>query len=386
MSIFKKKIVKKYPTGAIKNPLDLRRVKLTQVQTPVKIPKKYITDISMFPVLNQRNIGACVGHAHALVHAYHEFKETCNIKGFSPRYLYALSKKVDGVSGEGTYPEVTAKIQKDKGCSLDTLVPNNTNLSHEDYISISETEDIKNEAYQYRNKGYAEVANDKEALKQAIYQNGLVAITISVGGYNTRLKKGSLGLHRVVAYGYNGNKFYFRNSWDYSWGNKGNGWFYWKDQELSDIMVFTDIPNEIIEGNKDLPTLRINRYPSDTKQTLGEFIASYNKVAFAGKTLELVWKNNSRYVSCIPTGKYVCKWEWSKKYNSYIFRVYDVKGRSGILGHPGNYFYDIEGCILCGENHLDINRDGELDVTNTRVTLSKLYSFFGGHDFTLIIK
>lgn len=376
----------KFTTGAIKNPLDLRRVQLAQFQDTVKIPKKFITDISMIPVLNQKNLGACVGHAHAGIHIYHEYKENKVVKAMSPRYLYALSKKVDGLLQEGTYPEITAKIQKDKGCALEDTVINDTTLSHADYINIVEVEDIITEAYQYRNKGYAEVANNKEALKQAIYQNGVVAITISVGNYGTRIRKGTLGLHRVFAYGYDGDKFYFRNSWGINWGLNGNGYFNWTDQELSDMMVFTDIPNEVLEMNKELPTLRITRQSSGPKETLGDFIASNGGSILNGKTLEKPWKNNTKNISCIPVGKYVCKWEYSLKYKCNIFRVYDVNGRVGILGHPGNYFYDIAGCILCGENHIDINKDMILDVTNTRVTLSKLYSLFGGKDFTLIIK
>ena len=376
-----------YKTGAIKNPLDLRRVKLSQFQTNfASIPKKSITDISMIPVLNQKQLGACVGHAHAIIHAYHEYKETGNIKLFSPRYLYALSKKIDGLSGEGTYPEITAKIQKEKGCATELKIPNNTDLSHLDYINITETDDVIADAYPYRNKGYAEPTYTKEGLKQAIYQNGLVAITISVGNYGTRIRKGSLGLHRVVAYGYDGDKFYFRNSWGNNWGLNGDGYFYWNDQELSDLMVFTDIPDEILKLNKELPTLRITRQTSGFKETLGDFIASNGGSILNGKTLERPWKNNTKNISCIPTGKYVCKWEYSLKYKCNVFRVYDVSGRVGILGHPGNYYYDVEGCILCGETHADINKDSILDVTNTRVTLSKIYTLFGGKDFTLIIK
>jgi len=382
----KEKIDKKYLTGAIKNPLDLRRVKLTQVQTPVKIPNKYISDISMLPVLNQKNLGACVGHAHVLIHIWHNYIETGKIEKLSARFLYAFSKLIDGILGQGTYPEITSKISNTKGCATEKTVLNNTDLSHEDYINIIETEGIIADAYPYRNKGYAEVLNDKKSLKQAIFQNGLVAITISVGGYKTRIKKGKEGLHRVVAYGYSGNKFYFRNSWGEDWGDHGNGYFYWSDQELSDMMVFTDIPNEILEQNKALPTLRITRLSSDSKQTLGEFLATYNNNSFNGKTLELLWDNNKPNVSCITPGKYICKWEYSTKFKNWVFRVYDVTGRMGILGHPGNFWFDILGCILLGDNHIDINNDGEKDVTNTKVTLTKLHSFYEGKDFTLIIK
>lgn len=386
-SIFQKKYTKTYPTGAKLNPLDLRRVKLFQVQGSVDIPKKYMTDISMFPVMNQKLLGACVGHAHALIHAYHEYKETGDVKAFSPRYLYALSKKLDGLSGEGTYPEITAKIQKEKGCATEKTVPNDTDLIHLNYIDLKETDEITADAYPYRNSGYAEPANTKEGLKQAIYQNGLVAVTISVGSYKTRIKKGKLGLHRVVVYGYDGSKFYFRNSWGDDWGNDGNGYFYWSDQELADLMVFTDIPDEILQYNKSLPTVRITRRASGSKETTGDVVASNNGISLSFYSLELPWLNNLVNKSSIPAGTYVCKWEWTKKYGGmYIARVYDVVGRTGILVHPFNYYYEIEGCIGWGKSLADINKDGVVDITDTRNTIKSVYSLFGGKNFTLIIK
>lgn len=239
-----------YKLGAIKNPKDLRDIQLAQVQAPVSIPSKYSTDISFIPVLNQKSLGACVGHAHAIVHIYNEYKENGKIPKLSPRYLYALSKKLDGLATEGTYPRVTASIESNKGCATEDMVVNNTDLSHADYINVVETEAITKDARPYRTKGYAEIANDKESLKQAIFQNGIVVVSISVGNFNNPIKKGNIGLHRVAIYGYNRDKFFFRNSWG-NWGDNGNGYFNWKDQELSDLLAFVDLPNEIIMDTKN---------------------------------------------------------------------------------------------------------------------------------------
>lgn len=238
-----------YSLGAIKNPKDLRDIKLTQVQQPVSIPTSYKTDISFIPVLNQKMLGACVGHAHAIIHIYNEYKENRVVKNLSPRYIYALAKKLDGLSQEGTYPRIACKVQQN-GCATENTVPNNTDLSHADYIKILETPEIKSDALPYRIKGYVDVTNSKELLKQAIYQNGVVAITISVGNFNNPIKKGDFGLHRVVVYGYDGDRFFFRNSWGNTWGDNGNGYFDWNDQQLQDLMVFTDVPNALIEEAK----------------------------------------------------------------------------------------------------------------------------------------
>jgi len=119
--------------------------------------------------------------------------------------------------------------------------------------------------------------------------------------------------------------------------------------------------------------LAINRQPSSKKQTLGEFrlIDDNCKVLFTGKTLELPWLNNQTQKSCIPTGTYQVVPRFSPKFKNH-FHVLDVPGRSYILIHPGNYFTQILGCILVGENHTDINKDGYKDVTNSKTTLAKL--------------
>ena len=241
----------KFTLGALKNEKDLRDIQLTQVQTPVAIPSKYITDISWIPVFNQLANGSCVGHAHSLAHIYNEFRENNKIVKLSPRYLYALSKKIDGAPNQqGTYPRVTAKVMTDNGCPNEGFCLNNNSLSHEDYINVVENPGMTTDAKNYKVKGYAFVANDKNAVKQAIYQNGLVYVTISVGNFDNPIKPGINGLHRVAIYGYDGDRFFYRNSWGKEWGDNGNGYFDWGQQELSDIMSFVDMPNEIKEEAK----------------------------------------------------------------------------------------------------------------------------------------
>jgi hypothetical protein len=237
-----------YTLGAIKNPKDLRDIQLAQVQQPVSVPFSFKTDISMIPVMSQLNNGSCVGHAHALIHIYNELKENHTVSKLSPRYLYALSKKIDGYEGQGTYPRITAKIQVDKGCASETYIPCMDTLSHAEYVDITEEAGI--DAKQYKMKGYAFIPSDKEALKQAIIQNGLVAVTISVGNYDNPIKKGDVGFHRVVVFGYEGDKFFFRNSWGNEWGIQGDGYFDWNNQQVTDCMVFVDLPNEVKEEAK----------------------------------------------------------------------------------------------------------------------------------------
>lgn len=72
-------------------------------------------------------------------------------------------------------------------------------------------------------------------------------------------------------------------------------------------------------------------------------------------TGELPWRQNKSNVSCIPAGIYTVCLRISPKYGT-VYEVRDVKGRSYILFHQGNYSGDllmgfrtnVQGCILLG--------------------------------------
>jgi hypothetical protein len=129
----------------------------------------------------------------------------------------------------------------------------------------------------------------------------------------------------------------------------------------------------------------IIREPSSLKQTLGELTLYKNEQKiFSCKTLELPWKNNTKQESCIPTGKYNVIPRESAKYKKH-YHVQDVTGRSWILIHPGNYYHQLLGCILVGNAHVDIDKDGYKDVTSARITLDKLLEL-APNGFELVIK
>lgn len=112
------------------------------------------------------------------------------------------------------------------------------------------------------------------------------------------------------------------------------------------------------------------------KQTLGQLIvySDLNEVLFKCFTLEPADRGNKRNISCIPEGTYTVLKELTSPGHAYPhFRVLNVPGRSGILWHGGNYFRDTLGCLLVGDCLGDRNKDGVIDVLNSRATLQKLY-------------
>lgn len=136
-----------------------------------------------------------------------------------------------------------------------------------------------------------------------------------------------------------------------------------------------------------MENVQLIRYKCDDKQTLGKM---YLKNDITLNTLELDWDNNLTRTSCIPQGCYQVRPRFSDKYGNH-FHVKNVKDRSLILIHHGNYHKDILGCILVGKGLSDINKDGRLDVTNSKKAMDMLLEmypngfdleiFFGTIDF-----
>ena len=102
-----------------------------------------------------------------------------------------------------------------------------------------------------------------------------------------------------------------------------------------------------------------------------ELVDDNGNVIMQFKTIELPDLNNIRKKSCIPEGTYKVTARTSEKYGQHL-HINDVPDRDLILMHNGNFISQTEGCVLVGDGHTDINRDGIIDVTNSKATLKKL--------------
>jgi hypothetical protein len=65
-------------------------------------------------------------------------------------------------------------------------------------------------------------------------------------------------------------------------------------------------------------------------------------------TVERQWQNNEPWVSCIPTGEYVCKRGQMQSSGKLAFDVQDVRGRTHIKIHAANLASELAGCIAPG--------------------------------------
>lgn len=81
------------------------------------------------------------------------------------------------------------------------------------------------------------------------------------------------------------------------------------------------------------------------KATFG--VLTENGVPFV-VTLEDAWYDNQPFISCIPTGRYLCRRVLSPKFGN-TFTVEGIPDRSLIRFHWGQTEDDTEGCILLAE-------------------------------------
>lgn len=119
--------------------------------------------------------------------------------------------------------------------------------------------------------------------------------------------------------------------------------------------------------------LVLQRFSEENGQTLGLLnVLDNNNVSICElKTLELPWQDNALGKSCIPCGSYAVTKRWSIRYG-YHFWIQDVKNRSMILIHSGNFLRQTRGCILVGVYLAYMDNNEGLDVAQSRNALEIL--------------
>lgn len=132
----------------------------------------------------------------------------------------------------------------------------------------------------------------------------------------------------------------------------------------------------------------------DINQTLGSlYILKNDKLAFACDTLELVYKNNERKVSCFIAGKYLVNYRWSEAYGHHYY-ITGIPNRDLCLFHAGNFagsnnprtkHPDVEGCTMVGNGYKDINNDGIFDIIDSTNAMKKMFEIVGKNSFWLTV-
>lgn len=149
------------------------------------------------------------------------------------------------------------------------------------------------------------------------------------------------------------------------------------------------------------------RGKKDSKQVLGFFqiLDEYGKViTFSPKTIE-------KLSTLIISGVYRCLYtksprfskmsieNWKKEnpnlkkedapeeiQNIFTFEITGVIGRAGLRIHSVNFSRDLEGCIALGNSYQDLDKDGEEDLINSRITIKQFEDLMERKPFQLTIK
>lgn len=92
-------------------------------------------------------------------------------------------------------------------------------------------------------------------------------------------------------------------------------------------------------------------------------------------TLERAWKDNQPDVSCIPPGEYPLRLRdkagWAQKLGRPVVEIFDVPGRSLILFHPANWWWQLKGCVAPGTIKMGAE-DGSMAVGHSRAALEAI--------------
>ena len=121
--------------------------------------------------------------------------------------------------------------------------------------------------------------------------------------------------------------------------------------------------------------IKLHRFKQDDKQTLSR-LTVFNDDGdplFTSLALERGWRDNKQNISCIPAGVYDIILEYSPRFNMDLWEIKGVENRSECKFHSANYWYELNGCIAPGLRASDIDKNGYLDVTQSKASLKELH-------------
>lgn len=124
------------------------------------------------------------------------------------------------------------------------------------------------------------------------------------------------------------------------------------------------------------PKLTIFREFQDNKQTSGIFTIKRgddNFTLLSCVVLERGWNNNEIGISCLPKGVYDLVYEYSPKFNRFLWELKNTGKRSECKFHQAKYWNHLEGCIAPGAYYKKINTDEYLDLAYSSVMLNKIH-------------
>lgn len=230
-----------YTLGAVASPPDERdrRVTAFMPATAADIPRRRSFDGFLQPVRDQGPDGACVGFALAsglMGYMAQTQPEGTPRRGriLSPRDAYEGARSIEAPQGPGAFPRAALQWARKRGLCLESDWP------YDPTTLGAPSADAEGHREDNRLAGYAAVACNPHALKEAMYWHGPVLVVVEVHeGFWTPDARGVVhdtgdveGLHAVTLVGWDDDvaagrelgAFRLRNSWGAGWGQGGYCW------------------------------------------------------------------------------------------------------------------------------------------------------------------
>ena len=231
---------------------DPRNWSLEALQAPRTPESPYVSPlISSLPILMQGKQPSCVAHGVVSAIMYKEMKKFGKAPELSRRFLYALSKKSDGIPNQqGTILDNALKITSKIGVCEERFFPDDISLPYDEYIDISRIpEDAYINASTHKTTSYAFLTDlSYQGLSNAIFQNDIVMTGMDIDSSWWTKNDGTISWvaddilpirapnpatsrHLVDLYAFNDDMKLLAgiNSWSESWGAKGT-FFYYSDE------------------------------------------------------------------------------------------------------------------------------------------------------------
>lgn len=139
--------------------------------------------------------------------------------------------------------------------------------------------------------------------------------------------------------------------------------------EKEDEVVAKSMPASVVDipqSSKDFTGIEVRRTYLDNATTSDIIVRVDGHEVGSMKGLELPWKDNKKWVSCIPEGEYDAVKEESRKFGRSLIELKGVPNRSEVKFHAANHVIELEGCIAPGLSHIDFDQDGVIDITNSK--------------------
>jgi C1A family cysteine protease len=242
----------KFSLGCFKDPIDSRDIPMNLVLPVIPVPVSFDFTKLMSPVRDQGNEGTCVAFASVTgVKEFQDKKEYHKLIKLSPRFLYNLCKKFDGLPQEGTYPRIAMKVLLNYGVCHESFWP---------YLANQKSLPLKGadkDARKFKIKAYARLKSQLE-MKRSLLINGpfLAGVKVFKSWFSKKVERSGfipmpkrsdklMGGHAICIMGYDDklNIFKFKNSWGIEWADQGYGYLPYKyiGKYCSDAWSATDL-------------------------------------------------------------------------------------------------------------------------------------------------